>query len=157
MVKVNLRPTRAPILHGMAERTIALTENAPTFINMHKKVVRAALSHNFFGTVSSKFFRRFVPVRNPTFSISEVDTVEKVVHDLFEETVRFICERSCKKWNWRLHVFSPSSRTPTCPTGKGSSPIPYAAGTSGSMKHSINQRFLFGNPDPCQYTLSRLC
>jgi hypothetical protein len=79
VVKVNLRPTRSPILHSTAERAVSLTEETPTFINMHKKVVRAALSHYFFGNVSSKFFRRLVPVGNPTVAIGEVDAVKKFV------------------------------------------------------------------------------
>jgi hypothetical protein len=79
VVKVNVRPTRTPILHSTAERAVSLTEKAPAFVNMHEEIVGAALSHNFFGTVSGKFCCRLVPIRNPAFAIGEVDAVKKVV------------------------------------------------------------------------------
>jgi hypothetical protein len=61
---------------------------------MHQEVVGAVFPHNFLSFVSSKVFRCLVPVSNPAFSISELDTVGKVVHHMFEETVRFIWGRS---------------------------------------------------------------
>jgi hypothetical protein len=57
---------------------------------MHQEVVGAVFPYNFLSSVSGKVFRCLVPVRNPTFPISEVDAVKKVVQHLFEELVRFI-------------------------------------------------------------------
>jgi len=90
MVKINVRPTRPTIRYGTAERALSLTEQAPGVVDVHQDVVGTAFPYNFFGAVSGKVFRCFVPVRNPTLPISEVNTVKKVVQYPFEETVRFI-------------------------------------------------------------------
>jgi hypothetical protein len=90
MVKINLRPMRTTIRYGTAERAISPTEQAPGVVDVHQDVVGTALPQHFFGAVSGKVFRCLVPVRNPALQISEVDSVEKVVQHLFEETVHFI-------------------------------------------------------------------
>jgi hypothetical protein len=90
MVKINVRPTRTTIRYGTAERALSLTEQAPGVVDVHQDVVGTAFPYNFFGAVSGKVFRCFVPVRNPTLPISEVNTVKKVVQYPFEETAHFI-------------------------------------------------------------------
>jgi len=90
VVKVNFRPMRMPIRYGKADRAVSPTEQAPGVVDMHQEVVSAVFPYNFLDAVSGKVFRCVVPVRNPAFPISEVDTIEKVIQHLFEETVRFI-------------------------------------------------------------------
>jgi len=90
MVKIDFRPMRAPIRDDTAERALSLTEQAPGVVDVHQDVVATAFPYNFFGAVAGKLFRCLVPVRNPAFQISEVDSVKKVVQNPFEETVRFI-------------------------------------------------------------------
>jgi hypothetical protein len=122
MVKINLLPTRTTIRYDTAERALSRTEQVPGVVDVHQDVVGTACPYNFFGAVSGKVFRCSVPVRNPTLQISEVDTVEKVVQNPFEETVHFIRRRSRRRRNWRLHMFSPSADASICTTPKGSSP-----------------------------------
>jgi len=43
MVKVNIHPTRTPILYGSAERALSLTLEASGAIELRKKIVATAL------------------------------------------------------------------------------------------------------------------
>ena len=57
---------------------------------MHQDVVGAEFPYDFFSAVSGNVFCCLIPVRNPSFQISEVDAINKVVQDQFEEIVRFL-------------------------------------------------------------------
>jgi hypothetical protein len=79
MAKVYFCPMGTPVRDGFAEWAVSHTEEAPRRVNVHQEVVGAAFPHDFLGAIPGKVFRRVVPVRNPTVSISEVDTIQEVV------------------------------------------------------------------------------
>jgi hypothetical protein len=107
MVKIDFRFVRAPVCQGTTERTDSFTEQIPGVINVHQDISRAILPHHFLRTESSKSFRAFVPIRNPSLQIGEVDTVMKVVEDHFEEDIHFVRRRVCRKRPRRLHSLPP--------------------------------------------------
>src|SRR5947209_8486657 len=84
-----------PVLHGLRQRTLAVTQCPALGVAMFQQVVAAEAAEDLLAPIASCLFRPVIPKDDLAIAIDNVDSCEKPLQDLSEYRRIGVVEHAC--------------------------------------------------------------